>query len=299
VNLAYDILGVAARRFPADVALIGDWGQLTFEELETRVASVTAGLERLGVRPGDRVGYMMNNLPEIVVAYFAILRLGAIAVAVNVMLRPVELAYVLGDSGARVLVCEPSVAQTAVTAKAELVRQQIELIEGAGLKLTHDLLLHCCAAVVVPPGRTLRRQLGASACIQLPKETALPVVPDSRTYGVCIGVGQQKQPVEAGEVSNLFGESRHQTVFTDIPPLREVRHQQVLPDEEDNSSGALIVEPEPLAYSLGDTHATGDVPASVSLTYVMQKEAKVKGRDVFKFSEDLAESIELRVVRLD
>jgi len=117
VNLAYDILGVAARRFPADVALIGDWGQLTFEQLETRVASVTAGLERLGVRPGDRVGYMMNNLPEIVVAYFAILRLGAIAVAVNVMLRPVELAYVLGDSGARVLVCEPSVAQTAVTAK--------------------------------------------------------------------------------------------------------------------------------------------------------------------------------------
>ncbi|MBI4270953.1 MAG: AMP-binding protein [Candidatus Rokubacteria bacterium] len=137
MNLGYDILGVAARRFPADVALIGDWGQLTFEQLETRVASVTAGLERLGVRPGDRVGYMMNNLPEIVVAYFAILRLGAIAVAVNVMLKPVELAYVLGDSGARVLVCEPSVAPTAVAAKAEgAAVRSIVVVGGASGAVT-------------------------------------------------------------------------------------------------------------------------------------------------------------------
>jgi long-chain acyl-CoA synthetase len=119
VNLAYDILGVAARRFPDGVALIGDWGQLTYGQLEARVAALAAGLHRLGVWAGDRVGYMMNNHPEVVATYFAILRLGAVAVAVNVMLRPAELVYLVEDSGTGVLVCESSVADTAVAARAQ------------------------------------------------------------------------------------------------------------------------------------------------------------------------------------
>ena len=77
MNAGYEILSVAARRWPDRVALIGDWGQMTFRELEARASRVAAGLARLGVRAGDRVGYMMNNYPEVVVAYFAVLRLGA------------------------------------------------------------------------------------------------------------------------------------------------------------------------------------------------------------------------------
>lgn len=119
MNLAYDMLGVAARRFPGDLALVGDWGALTFAQLEARVAALAAGLERLGVRAGDRVAYMMNNHPEVVVTYFAILRLGAVAVAVNVMLRPAELVYLVEDSGTGVLVCESSVVETVVAARAQ------------------------------------------------------------------------------------------------------------------------------------------------------------------------------------
>ena len=119
MNAGYEILSVAARRFPARPALLGDWGSLTFAELETRVARVAAGLGRLGIMPGDRVGYMMNNLPEVVVAYFAILRLGAVAVAINVMLRPAELAYLLGDSGAVAVVCEASVVDAIEKARGE------------------------------------------------------------------------------------------------------------------------------------------------------------------------------------
>jgi acyl-CoA synthetase (AMP-forming)/AMP-acid ligase II len=86
------------------------------------VAAVAAGLERLGVGAGDRVGYMMNNHPEVVATYFAILRLGAVAVAVNVMLRPAELVYLVEDSGTGVLVCESSVADIAVAARARRPR---------------------------------------------------------------------------------------------------------------------------------------------------------------------------------
>ncbi len=119
MNAGYEILSVAASRWPDRLALIGDWGQMTFGELEARAARVAAGLKRLGVRAGDRVGYMMNNHPEVVVAYFAILRLGAVAVAVNVMLRPSELAYLLNDSGAAGLLCESDVVDTVRTARRE------------------------------------------------------------------------------------------------------------------------------------------------------------------------------------
>lgn len=119
MNLAYDILGVAARRFPKRPALLGDWGELTFAALEARAGRVAAGLAELGVRPGDRVGYMMNNHPDVVAAYFGILRAGAVAVAINVMLRPAELAYLLTDSGASAVVCETAVVETVLAARAQ------------------------------------------------------------------------------------------------------------------------------------------------------------------------------------
>src|SRR3989304_972822 len=119
MNAGSEILGVAASRWPDRVALIGDWGQMTFRELEARAARVAAGLARLGVRAGERGGYMMNNHPGGGVASFAVLRLGAVAVAVNVMLRPSELAYLLKDSGTVGLLCEPDVADTVLTAGRE------------------------------------------------------------------------------------------------------------------------------------------------------------------------------------
>ena len=119
MNRGYDILAAAARRWPERTALLGDWGTMAFAELDARVARVAAGLLRLGVKPGDRVGYMMNNAPEVVVAYFAILRLGAVAVAINVMLRPAELGYLLDDSGAVAVVCEASVVDAVTRARAQ------------------------------------------------------------------------------------------------------------------------------------------------------------------------------------
>ena len=119
MNRGYEILSAASRRWPQRTALLGDWGVMSFADLEARAARVAAGLVRLGVKPGDRVGYMMNNAPEVVVAYFAILRIGAVAVAINVMLRPAELAYLLGDSGAVALVCEASVVDAVVKARGE------------------------------------------------------------------------------------------------------------------------------------------------------------------------------------
>jgi fatty-acyl-CoA synthase len=60
--------------------------------------------QRLGVAHGDRVLLLMQNCPQFVAAYYAVLRCGAVVVAMNAMSTPEELAYYAADSGARVLV---------------------------------------------------------------------------------------------------------------------------------------------------------------------------------------------------
>lgn len=130
MNMGYQILQVSAKRFPQRTALLGPWGELGYAQLEARVAGVAGGLVRLGVRAGDRVAFMMNNHPDVVVAYFAILRVGAIAVSVNVMLRRDELAYLLNDSQAGTIICEPAVRDVVAAARSEVPCLRNILVAG-------------------------------------------------------------------------------------------------------------------------------------------------------------------------
>ena len=74
---------------------------LTFSRFHAEVRSIAEGLRRFGVAKGDRIAIVHRNAPEFVIAYFAVNRLGAIAVPINFMVQKAdELAYMLKDSGA-------------------------------------------------------------------------------------------------------------------------------------------------------------------------------------------------------
>ena len=92
----------------------------TWRQLRDRVAALAGALARRGVGPGDRVAVLMSNRPEFIETVLAAVRLGAIAVPVNFRLTPDEVAYVLGDAEARVLVAEPATAATADAARSGL-----------------------------------------------------------------------------------------------------------------------------------------------------------------------------------
>lgn len=93
-----------AVRTPNRVALSDEGGSLTYTELDRQVNQLAGGLLELGVGVGDRVGILLNNCPEFVVATFAALRVGAIVAPVNPRLTPGEIGYVLDDLEPRVLV---------------------------------------------------------------------------------------------------------------------------------------------------------------------------------------------------
>ena len=78
--------------------------RLTFSELNARSNRTASVLRDLGVRRGDRAALLLMNCPEFLETFFALAKLGAVAVPLNWRLVPAELSFILKDSGARVLV---------------------------------------------------------------------------------------------------------------------------------------------------------------------------------------------------
>ena len=78
----------------------GEYLPITYAQLALRVRHVASGLMRAGVKPGDRIGLLMENRPEWAVIDYAILSVGAVTVPLYCSYRPQDMAYVLNDSGA-------------------------------------------------------------------------------------------------------------------------------------------------------------------------------------------------------
>ncbi len=111
-----------AERSPDAVALVdGPTGARTsYAELDARIGARAARLAALGVGHGDRVALLGENSPGYLEWLFAAARLGAITVPVNMRLSAAEVAYVVADSGATVLVRSTTFAPLADAARAEL-----------------------------------------------------------------------------------------------------------------------------------------------------------------------------------
>jgi len=122
------------------------WQSITAQEMLRRVALLSRALRELGVKGGDRVGLFAPNCPEWHTADFAILGLGAVNVPIYFNESPDRLAYILNDSGARVVITVgTSQAQKlgAVRAKTPCVQQVISagLPPGTGGAILYETLI--------------------------------------------------------------------------------------------------------------------------------------------------------------
>ena len=99
-----DILDRTAKQFPEKTALIFQGFTLSFRQLKDMVDRFAACLTAFGVKQGDAVALLLPNVIPCVVAYFAILKIGAISVMNNPLYSDPELDHQFNDSGAKVLV---------------------------------------------------------------------------------------------------------------------------------------------------------------------------------------------------
>ena len=98
-----EVLSQTAARFPKRLVIADGAQRITYRNLDERVNRVARGLIELGVAKGDKVGLWMPNIPEWVIAYFAIARIGAVVVPVNTRYKPHEVSYILHNSEATAL----------------------------------------------------------------------------------------------------------------------------------------------------------------------------------------------------
>ena len=101
-----DISAHYAVATPTRLAVRADGVSWSFAELHDRERRAVTALRALGVKPGDRVGWLALNHIEYVTLMCACFRMGAVLVAINARLVAREIAYVLGDAGIKMLVSE-------------------------------------------------------------------------------------------------------------------------------------------------------------------------------------------------
>jgi fatty-acyl-CoA synthase len=97
-------LRTAAREAPDRAFLVGDGEPVTFADLDVLADRCAAGLAARGIGAGDRVAVAGLNTVDWLTLFFGAVRLGAAVVTLNVRYRETELEYMLGHSGARMLV---------------------------------------------------------------------------------------------------------------------------------------------------------------------------------------------------
>ncbi|MFG6503890.1 o-succinylbenzoate--CoA ligase [Microbacterium sp. P05] len=120
------------RKTPDKPAVIFDGGVLTYRQLADAADRIAGLFAARGIQKGDRVAYLGENSPEFLQVLFATAQLGAVFVPVNTRLAPPEIAHVLTDANARILIQDIEFAERAAGG-VEAARIAHVILTGEGV----------------------------------------------------------------------------------------------------------------------------------------------------------------------
>lgn len=101
-----NIIRFDARNYPQKEALVCGETRLTYAELNNRVNSLANGLLKFGVKKGDTVAIMLQNCSEYIEIYFALAKIGAVAVPLNFMYKGLGLKFLMDNADVKMLFLE-------------------------------------------------------------------------------------------------------------------------------------------------------------------------------------------------
>lgn len=119
------ILTRSAQKFSNRIALLFMGKKIHYAELEDLVNRFAGALRQIGVKKGDRVGLLLPNIPQIVIAYYAIWRVGAVPVPNNPLYTDRELEHQFNDSGSTALITLDILAPRMIKLRAKTSINQI------------------------------------------------------------------------------------------------------------------------------------------------------------------------------
>jgi len=116
------MLETSRERFGSNIAMIYEGKEYTYVELDQAVNAMANHFLAAGLATGDKVALMLPNCPEFVIAYFAAVKIGAVAVTLNIMSTSHELLHLLDDCDAKCFITEEIIA-----GKFEAIRERLPL----------------------------------------------------------------------------------------------------------------------------------------------------------------------------
>jgi len=105
---------------PDKTAVIFDASEISYRQLNENVNRLTNGLQKLGIKKGDRVGVVLYNSPIFIEIYFTLAKIGAILVPINWRLSRREVEYILNDSGTTGLIFEKEFTETIASLRLKI-----------------------------------------------------------------------------------------------------------------------------------------------------------------------------------
>jgi cyclohexanecarboxylate-CoA ligase len=281
----WDAFAATVAHRPGATAVVDGAVRLDFATLAARAAVMSGGLTSLGVRAGDAVAFQLPNWWETVVVLLATMRLGAIATPVLPISRERELRFILGRTGARVLIVAAEQRDVVATVRAALpALEHVVVVRGgdalpsapvgpaAGVASDLALLIHTSGTTADPKGvlhshQTLlaeARSLGPVHGLG-PDDVVLMPSPLTHVSGIVhallvpavFGTGAVLMPRwDAGEALRLIAAERV-TYMVGAPTfLRDLAHHPTLPAHDVSSfrlfsCGGADVDPTLVAEAAG------------------------------------------------
>ena len=124
----------SAEVYPGKVAIVHGDRRVTYREFAGEATRLARALQASGIEPGDRVAYLCPNIPELLIAHFAVPLAGAVLVAINTRLATEEVRYICDHSGAKLLVVDSELRSivTPVQDELETVREIVTVTDPEG-----------------------------------------------------------------------------------------------------------------------------------------------------------------------
>lgn len=237
----HGVLRDAADAYPDRPFVITDDSTWSYAQMEEWSRRLAAGLRNIGIEQGDRVAVVMANYPEFVALKYAISRIGAVAVPINILNRAQELAYLLEQSGAGLLVTMARFRDLDYEAMLDDIAPGWETT-GGGASLP-DL-----RQVIVFPGEadTVRAKATPFSALE------------------ATGDGQADAPVEPGDLADLL----YTSGTTGQPKGVELTHDMLTRTAFGSVYARAFEDGHRILFSLPMFHVFGYVEGLLSVPYV-------------------------------
>ncbi|MBL7070079.1 MAG: long-chain fatty acid--CoA ligase [Candidatus Omnitrophica bacterium] len=138
-NTLQEILRKTAKDHPQNTVIVFGRKKITYQQLDEITDQIAAGLIELGLKQGERIALFLDNCPEFIISYYAILKAGGVVVPINYMFKMEEAKFILQDSEAVILITSRVNIEMAKELRLRIDSLKDIIISASTQESLHDL----------------------------------------------------------------------------------------------------------------------------------------------------------------